>query len=173
MIAFLKNNFALMDFVNFIDFSEQGGGVMIYVRNYTLSKQSTKNNIDGEIDGLFVKINLRKTKWLLYGTYHPPSQNKSLYIDSVSSALDTYLSQYDKLFLVGDFNCETFDPTLKGFLDQYSLKNIVKEPTCFKSVTNPSCIDLILTNNSYCFENTIAVSTGLSDFHKMLLTTFK
>ena len=107
-----------MDFVNFIDFSEQGGGVMIYVRNDIPSKQLTKHTIDGEIEGLFVEISLRKTKWLLYGTYHPPSQNKSLYIDSVSSALDTYLSQYDKLLLVGDFNCETFEPTLKGFLDQ-------------------------------------------------------
>ena len=52
-------------------------------------------------------------------------------------------------------------------------KNIVKEPTCFKSLTNPSCIDLVITNSSCNFQNTKAVSTGLSDFHEMVVSVLK
>ena len=46
----------------------------------------------------------------------------------------------------------------------------MKEKTCFKSVENPSCVDLILTNNAMAFQNTTTVFTGLSDFHKLVLT---
>ena len=49
----------------------------------------------------------------------------------------------------------------------------MKEKTCFKSVENPSGIDLILTNNSIAFQNTTTVFTGLSDFHKLVLTELK
>ena len=43
----------------------------------------------------------------------------------------------------------------------------------FKSVSNPSCIDLFLTNNPHKFQNTTAFSTGLSDYHKMIITVIK
>ena len=38
---------------------------------------------------------------------------------------------------------------------------------------NPSCRDLLLTNNVYTFQHTIAICTGLSDFHKLILTLLK
>ena len=50
---------------------------------------------------------------------------------------------------------------------------ILWKKTCFKSIENPSCIDLILTNNATAFQNTTAVFTGLSDFHKLVLTGLK
>ena len=49
----------------------------------------------------------------------------------------------------------------------------MKEKTCFKSVRNPSCIDLILTSNAMAFQNTKTVFTGLSDFHKLVFTVLK
>ena len=38
---------------------------------------------------------------------------------------------------------------------------------------NPSCIDLLLTNNSYAFHHTTTVCSGLSDCHKLVLTVLK
>ena len=38
---------------------------------------------------------------------------------------------------------------------------------------NPSCIDLLLTNNVYAFQQTTAICTGLSDCHKLVLTVLK
>ena len=75
--------------------------------------------------------------------------------------------------LVGDFNAEESEPCLSQFLYEYNAKNIVKENTCFKNALNPSCIDLFITNSPLSFQNTIAVSNGLSDFHKMVITVMK
>ena len=68
--------------------------------------------------------------------------------------------------LVGDFNAEESEPRLSQFLYEYNANNIVKENTCFTNALKPSCIDLFITNSPLSFQNTIAVSNGLSDFIK-------
>ena len=73
--------------------------------------------------------------------------------------------------LVGDFNAE--EPCLSQFLSEYNAKNIVKENTCFKNALNPSCTDLFITNSPLSFQNTIAISNGLSHFHKMVIAVMK
>ena len=73
---------------------------------------------------------------------------------------------------LGDFNVEETDECLQNFLNTYSMKNIVKEPTCYKAET-PRYIDLILTNRNQSVQHTTAIETGLSDFHKMIVTVLK
>ena len=63
--------------------------------------------------------------------------------------------------------------SLSQFLFEYNAKNIVKDKTCFKSLTNQSCIDLFITNSHNSFQNTTAISTGLSDFHRLIVTVLK
>ena len=75
--------------------------------------------------------------------------------------------------LVDDFNAEESEPCLSQFVYEYNAKNIVKKNTCFKNVLNPSCIDLFIKNSPLSFQNTISVSNGLSDFHKMVITIVK
>ena len=86
--------------------------------------------------------------------------------------LDKYL-KHDKFILVCDFNVEESEPCLSQFLYECNAKNIVKESTCFKNALNPSCIDLFTANIPLSFQNTIAVSNELSDFHKMVMTVMK
>ena len=57
--------------------------------------------------------------------------------------------------------------------DTHCLSNMIKEPTCFKNILNPSSIDLILTNRSRMFQNSIAIETGLSDHHKLTITVMR
>ena len=59
---------------------------------------------------------------------------------------------------------------MEQFCASYNLKSLIKEPTCFKSVDNPSCIDLILTNHPKCFQNSGVYETGISGFHKLIFT---
>ena len=61
---------------------------------------------------------------------------------------------------------------LKDFLDLYSSKNLVHEPTCYKSET-AKFIDLVLTNRNRSVQQTTTVETGLSDFHKMVVIVLK
>ena len=74
---------------------------------------------------------------------------------------------------LGDFNSETSENYLNDFCNVCNLRNTVKEPTSFKNPDNPSCTDLFLTNRPPCFQNTVDVETGISDFHKMVVTVLK
>ena len=46
-------------------------------------------------------------------------------------------------------------------------------PTCFKSNTNQSVIDFIIANKQKSFHSTTGISTGLANFHEMVLTSMK
>ena len=39
--------------------------------------------------------------------------------------------------------------------------------------SKPSCIDLVITNRSKSFQNSMVIETGLADFHKMCITVMK
>ena len=83
-----------------LDRNRNGGGVIIYVREDIPSKILRKHFFPNDIEGIFVEINFRKSKWLLCGTYHPPSQSDQYYFDNIDKALDAYC-QYEKIMLVG------------------------------------------------------------------------
>ena len=81
--------------------------------------------------------------------------------------------QVYEVFMAGDFNAQVTEKCISDFLFQNDLTNIVYDNTCFKNPENPTCIALFLTNFPRNFQNTIAVTTGLSDFHKMTETVLK
>ena len=53
------------------------------------------------------------------------------------------------------------------------MKTLVRVSTCYKNPANLSCIDLFLTNSNLFFQDTNAFETGLSDFHKLVVTVMK
>ena len=60
------------------------------------------------------------------------------------------------------------------FCDIFSLTNLIKQPTCLTpAATHLSLIHLKLTNKPRSFQNRVAVETGLSDCHKMVITVLK
>ena len=74
---------------------------------------------------------------------------------------------------MGDFNSEFSENCLNSFCNVNSLKTPNRGPTCFKTPSNPSCIDLFLTNRQQGFQQTDAIETCISDFHKMVVTVMK
>ena len=46
---------------------------------------------------------------------------------------------------MGDFNMTTTNPLLNELFYNFYISNLINEPTCFKSVIKPTCVDLILT----------------------------
>ena len=159
-----------------LDRNRHGGGVMLYVRDDIPSKILTKHKFSKTIEAIFVEINPRKTKFLIVGTYHSTHReygtSDAAYFEQMGFALDVY-SSYDNFLLAGDFNVQEDENSIQNFMDEFLAKNLVKEGTCFKNIDNPSCIDLFLINTWRSFQNTITVSTGLSDFHKMIITVLK
>ena len=56
--------------------------------------------------------------------------------------LELYFANYENFLIVGDFNLDEKNPNLTDFINSFSLENVIKERTCFKS-DSPTCIDLI------------------------------
>ena len=119
-----------------------GGGVIIYVRNDIPCRKVIDHPPTRNLEGIFLELNLRKTKWLLFGGYNPTKGN---ILNLLGPVLDHYMIKYDNFLILGDFNSEMSENAMKEFSDTYNLKNLIKEPTCFKNPLNPSLIDLILT----------------------------
>ena len=126
---------------------------MVYIREDIPSKLLDKHVFIYDMEGLFAELNFRKCTWLLFGTYPPTIPSRYLFFDNLDKTIYTY-SSYEKRLLIWDFNTETFEPRIDSFIYEHDLHNLVKEKTCFKSVENPSCIDLILKNNAMAFQNT-------------------
>ena len=76
------------------------------------------------------------------------------------------------IFLV-DFNVTGDEHHMKSFCENYCLKNLIRQPTCYKNPSNPVCIDLILTNVPRSFQSTCVVETGLSDLQFMTLAVMR
>ena len=155
-----------------LDRNRNGEWFMNYIREDIPSKRLDKYVFSCDMEGLFILLNVRKSKWLLFWSYHPPSQVDIYYFDNLNKTFDTY-SSYEKCLLIGDFKKEISEPRIDSFVYEHELHNLVKEKPYSKSVHNPSCIDFILTNNGLIFQNAIAAFTGLSDFHKLVLTVLK
>ena len=68
-----------------------------------------------------------------------------MFIEKLSNQLNDLQTSYDNILLLGDFNMTPENLKLQVFCDTHDLENLIKEPTYFKG-KNPSCIDLILTN---------------------------
>ena len=109
------------------DRNKNGGGVLIYIWEDIPRKPLADHKLTHDIEGIFVELNLRKKKWLLFGSYHPPSQSDEYFFHQVKKGLDMYSKFYEGFMLIGDFNAEDSEPCLSQFFFEMNAKNIVKE----------------------------------------------
>ena len=151
------------------DRDSKGGGIMLFVRKNIPSKLLAIES--KPIESLYVELNLRK--WLINRSYNPHKNTISTHIDKLSNSLDLFSANYVEMILLEDFNVEVNDNHMKSFCENYGLKILIKQRTCYKNRSNPTCIDLILTNVPRSFQITCVIETGLFDFHMMTLTVMR
>ena len=88
------------------------------------------------------------------------------------------LNKYYNLLLAGDLNVNTLRPTsdlskhLSDLNETFSLTNLVTDSTCFKS-NKGTLIDLMLTNKPKSFYKSHSFVTGLSDYHKLVVSILR
>ena len=97
----------------------------------------------------------------------------SKHLNEIGKNFDLLLYKYDNFMLMGDLNAEPTEVAVSDFCEIYNLKHLIKEKTCFKNPTKPTCIDLIVTNRPKFFQDTVVLETKLSDFHNMSATVMK
>ena len=151
------------------DRTERGGGLLLFVREH-LPVRQIKFDFPTKIEAIVIEINLKKRKWLLIGSYNPHKNMIDDHLNNLGNCLDKLCKMYDSIILLGDFNSEMCEDAMQAFCNVYNLKSLINEPTCFKSIDNPSCIDLILTNKARSFIKSSVVETGLSDCHRLTIT---
>ena len=110
---------------------------------------------------------------MVFGGYNYNKLNGINFLTSLGHTLEHYMSQFDNILLLGDFNLEPDESCMDEFCQLYNLRNLIREPTCFKNPLHPSLIDLILTNKPNCFQHSQNIEIGLSDYHKLTVTVLK
>ena len=148
----------------------EGDGILVYARDDIASKLIEKNC---SVESISIELNLRKKMWVINCTYNASNSNICDHLRNLGKSLETLPTNYDKVFLMGDFNVDEANIHIKDFCNLYKLKNLIKVPTCFKSPDNPKTINLILTNSVRSFQNSCALETGLFDFLKTTAIVLK
>ena len=155
-----------------VDRNMTGGVIIIYIRSDIPHKVLTPE-LPNDVEGLFIEFNLRNKKWVLFAGYNPKKERISHFLNNIGTSLDKFIEKFENLLLIGDFNSVIEEENMKKFCEVYNLQNLIKEPTCFKSIQNPTSIVDILTNRCKYFHSSCTIETGLSDHHKMTITVLK
>ena len=125
--------------------------------SFTLMNRSLEIRLPNTfIEILPLELRLLNSKWLILGTYKPPSQNEPTYVSEIQKLLTYYRSSYDNILLLGDFNMSFSNKNMKDLCDVFELNHLIKDPSCFKS-SNSLCIDNFYTNENTMFFNTFTV----------------
>ena len=107
--------------------------------------------------------------------YKPPNININVLNLALETMLNRCLQESSNVVIIGDLNVNfSHKPNqLTNICDTYDLKQIVKGPTCFKSIINPSLLDVILTSCPKSMTLPINLPLGISDFHNYVSAATK
>ena len=84
--------------------------------------------------------------------------------------MDQHIQKYENLISMGDYNSEAAETNMQEFCESYFLKNMVRKQTCFKNPAKPTCNDALIINEPGMFWNAKTYETGLSHFHKLVVS---
>ena len=158
------------------DRNAHGGGKLVFIRQSLIVKRLQDLELE-EHESICIELTISNTKWCLLFVYRPPNErNKVCFFNELTTILNKIAKKYENFLLTGDMNidykvqCLDFKNILSDFCDAFCLTNLVNSKTCFKSREGTS-LDVMLTNNPNKFQNTTAITTGLSDFHSLIVTS--
>ena len=154
------------------DRTKTGGGLLLYVNENLPGKIINSYKFKENSEIIVFEFSVSNKKWLLLGNYRPPSQNDLSFISELNLALNFFSPIYENFVLLGDFSLSTENPNLKNFICSSDFKSLIDWSSCHYQLTNPTCIDLILTNKKNHFKST-TFETSLSDPHKAITTILK
>ena len=152
--SFLNSEIALKLFKKpyRLDVTETSSGwklrLLVYVEPSLLSKTNNLYDFHKDIQCITMGLNVSNKKYIIFLIYRPPNQSINHGLDRLSEGLGFFLKHYKNICILGNFNATLSNPYLKIVLENQNVKNLIKNPTCFKS-SNGSARDLILTNSSY------------------------
>ena len=82
-----------------IDRTENGSGIMLYVKKHIPCKMLSKFTFEKEIEAFVNEINLRKVEWLLVCSYNPHFSDLVVHLNAIDKAIEFYPKTYDKILI--------------------------------------------------------------------------
>ena len=153
------------------------GGKLVYLQEGFIAKRIPKFKTK-KAETICTEITIAKKKWCILFAYRSANFSKTEFFEEIYVTLHEGLNEYDNLVLAGGLNINTLRPTsdssnhLPDLNDTFSLTNLVTDSTCSKS-NKGSLIDLMLTNKPKSFYKSHSFVTGLSDYHKLIVSILR
>ena len=140
--------------------NKNGGDLILYINDGIPGKLINSYDFKEGSEIMIFEFIISNKKWLLLENYKQPSQNRLSFINKIKLSLKFFNSSYD-------LNLSTENPNFKNLLNSFNLENLIKISTCYKLLSSPTCIHLILTNKKALFMKSTAFETGMSYFDKL------
>ena len=86
-----------------LDWNCHGGGILVYIREDIPSKLI---EMKSSSESISIELKLRRKKWLVNCSYNANNSDICDHLRSLGKSLNTLLTNYDKVLLMGDFNAE-------------------------------------------------------------------
>ena len=109
-----------------------GGGLLLYVRNSIPSKLLKFEN---HYEGFLVEINLKKQRWLIVCSYNPHIQTINTHLHDIITSLDSFLGNYERLLVIGDFNCDINKFDMPDFCESLNLFSLIRHRRVLKNLS--------------------------------------
>ena len=147
-----------------------GGGLLCYVHQMLphRNRQDIAVNSNG-IESIVIHVKVNKHNLFFIGVYKPPNINNAHLKNAIEDMMNKCYLESEHVYIIGDMNINFMKSqnVLTDTLTSYDLKQVIKNPTCFKSIQNPTLIDIILTSKPKLMK-TINIPLGISDFHNYI-----
>ena len=166
------------------DSCSPGGGVSIFAKSHLNPKSLIKFQISIPFfESVGIEISKSNKKYLICEIYRPPRSNPTDFLDKLESLFYNFqTSQYEEIFICGDFNLNLLDSetnnSISQFINQmstYSLLPVISRPTRITEQTS-TLIDNIFIKHPNNFKSGIIIST-ISDhlpvFMKKITNTIR
>ena len=158
------------------DRNTHGGGLLCYVHQMLphRNRHDIAVNNNG-IESLVIHVKLSGYNLFFICIYKPPNINN----DHLKHAIDDMMTkcnlESEYIYIIGDMNVNFMNKNnvLIDTLNSFDLKQMIKEPTCYKSLQNPTLLDIILTNKPKSITKTVNITLGISDFHNYIAAAIK
>lgn len=153
------------------DRNSRGGGVAMYVQSHLPHRRRLDLECDViGIENIVLEVIMKKESFIIIHVYRPPDIPVASLVRAISLITDQCVHQCKTVFIIGDVNvdCKSEPNDLSALTDTLALTNVVKGPTCFKSLTNPSLIDVILTNTPNRIMAHLNENVDISDCHNLV-----
>ena len=143
------------------------GGSMLYTNGNICCRPLNEHPKFPNLELIIFELHQSKRKWLFLGMYKSPCKNDSEFLNRIISILTHFLTTFENVIQIGDFNSCVENIHLGATLE-HDLSNLINKPFFYQS-NNHTFIDLILTNKKNIFN----LSDSLSDSHKFISTILK